>query len=95
MWSSSGENAMAKGKWLLLPLALTLVFAIKPYYGGEINIRLNEPASFNLNTANYSNLIFYSLIYENFFYLKKDGEIFSNVFQEYRYIADYHIFALI
>ncbi len=78
---------MAKGKWLLLPLALTLIFAIKPYYGGEINIRLNEPASFNLNTANYSNLIFYSLIYENFFYLKKDGEIFSNVFQEYRYIA--------
>jgi MarR-like DNA-binding transcriptional regulator SgrR of sgrS sRNA len=25
------------------------------------------------------------LIYENFFYLKKDGEIFSNIFQDYRY----------
>jgi MarR-like DNA-binding transcriptional regulator SgrR of sgrS sRNA len=78
---------MAKGKLLLIPLALALIFAIKPYYGGEISIRLNEPTSFNLNTANYSNLIFYSLIYENFFYLKKDGEIFSNVFQEYRYDA--------
>jgi len=78
---------MAKGKLLLIPLALALMFAIKPYYGGEIQIRLNEPTSFNLNTANYSNLIFYSLIYENFFYLKKDGEIFSNVFQEYRYDA--------
>lgn len=78
---------MAKWKLLLLPLALALVFAIKPYYGGEINIRLNEPTSFNLNTANYSNLIFYSLIYENFFYLRKDGEVFSNVFREYRYDA--------
>ena len=78
---------MAKTKLLLLPLALLLIFAIKPYYGGEITIRLNEPTSFTLNTANYSNLIFYSLIYENFFYLKKDGEIFSNVFQEYRYDA--------
>jgi len=78
---------MTKGKLLLIPLALTLIFAIKPYYGGEICIRLNEPTSFNLNTANYSNLIFYSLIYENFFYLKKDGEIFSNVFQDYRYDA--------
>ena len=76
---------MNKGKLLLIPLALSLIFAIKPYYGGEISIRLNEPTSFNLNTANYSNLIFYSLIYENFFYLKKDGEIFSNVFQDYRY----------
>lgn len=78
---------MNKSKLLLIPLALTLVFAIKPYYGGEICIRLNEPTSFNLNTANYSNLIFYSLIYENFFYLKKDGEISSNVFQDYRYDA--------
>jgi MarR-like DNA-binding transcriptional regulator SgrR of sgrS sRNA len=61
--------------------------AIKPYYGGEIVIRLNEPSSFHLNTANYSNLIFYSLIHESFFCLKKDGEIGSNVFQEYRYDA--------
>jgi MarR-like DNA-binding transcriptional regulator SgrR of sgrS sRNA len=70
-----------------MPLLLLLIAAIKPYYGGEIVIRLNEPTSFHLNTANYSNLIFYSLIYENFFYLKKNGEIFSNVFQDYRYDA--------
>jgi len=76
---------MNKKRWLLVPLALLLGAAIKPYYGGEITIRLNEPTSFHLNTANYSNLIFYSLIYENFFYLKKTGEISSNVFQEYRY----------
>jgi MarR-like DNA-binding transcriptional regulator SgrR of sgrS sRNA len=79
---------MSKAKWLLIPLAFMLSFAIKPYYGGEISIRLNEPTSFNLNTANYSNLIFYSLIYENFFYMKKDGEIFSNIFQEYHYNLD-------
>jgi len=76
---------MNKKRWLLVPLALLLGAAIKPYYGGEITIRLNEPTSFHLNTANYSNLIFYSLIYENFFYLKKSGEISSNVFQETRY----------
>jgi MarR-like DNA-binding transcriptional regulator SgrR of sgrS sRNA len=78
---------MNKKRLLLMPLALLLCAAIKPYYGGEINIRLNEPTSFHLNTANYSNLIFYSLIYENFFYLKKSGEITSHVFQDYRYDA--------
>jgi MarR-like DNA-binding transcriptional regulator SgrR of sgrS sRNA len=84
---------MSRGKLLLMPLALLMATllapplrsAIKPYYGGELTIRLNEPASFHLNTASYSNLIFYSLIYENFFYLKKDGEIVSNVFADYRY----------
>jgi MarR-like DNA-binding transcriptional regulator SgrR of sgrS sRNA len=78
---------MNKRRWLLLPLALLLAAAIKPYYGGEITLRLNEPTSFNLNTANYSNLIFYSLIYENFFFLGKTGEITSHVFQDYRYDA--------
>ncbi len=72
---------------LALPALPELRSAIKPYYGGEIVIRLNEPSSFHLNTANYSNLIFYSLIHESFFYLKKDGEITSNVFQEFRYDA--------
>ena len=71
-------------KVLTLPLAFLLIYAIKPYYGGEISIKLNEPASFTLNTANYSNLIFYSLIYENFFYLQKNGAISSNIFKEYR-----------
>ncbi len=69
---------------LTLPLALFLLYAIKPHYGGEISIKLNEPASFTLNTANYSNLIFYSLIYENFFYLGKNGAVSSNIFREYR-----------
>ena len=78
---------MNRAKFLLLPLSLLLLAAIKPYYGGEISVRLNEPASFHLNTANYSNLIFYSLIYENFFYLKKDGVIASNIFRDYRYDA--------
>ena len=79
---------------LILPVLLltfltvpALQSAIKTYYGGEIVIRLNEPSSFQLNTANYSNLIFYSLIHESFFFLKKDGTIVSNVFQEYRYDA--------
>lgn len=59
--------------------------AIKPFYGGEITIRLNEPVDFTFNPSSYSNLIFYSLIYENFFYLKKNGEIISNVFKEFTY----------
>jgi len=78
---------MSKLKLLALPLALLLVYAIKPYYGGEISMKLNEPTSFTLNTANYSNLILYSLIYENFFYLQKDGAITTHVFEDYRYDA--------
>jgi len=80
-------KAKAMAALLVLLLPAILVGASKPYYGGEIVVRLNEPASFHANTANYSNLIFYSLIYESFFYLGKDGEISSNVFQEYRYDA--------
>ncbi len=86
---------MNKGKALILLLATLSVAlptfflggAIKPYYGGEIVVRLNEPTSFHLNAANYSNLVFYSLIYENLFYLAKNGEITSNVLREYRYDA--------
>jgi len=74
-------------KVLTLPLAFLLIYAIKPHYGGEISIKLNEPTSFTLNTANYSNLIFYSLIYENFFYLEKNGMVSSNIFKEYRFDA--------
>jgi len=86
---NKGRRLVLKVALLLwLPLLATLLGgAIKPYYGGEAVIRLNEPTSFHLNTANYSNLIFSSLIYESFFYLKKDGEITSNVFREYRYDA--------
>ncbi|HSQ34479.1 MAG TPA: ABC transporter substrate-binding protein [Candidatus Binatia bacterium] len=70
-----------------LPLACVLVFAIRPYYGGQISVKLNEPTSFTLNTANYSNLILYSMIYENFFYMQKNGTITTNVFEDYRYDA--------
>ncbi len=68
-------------------MAFLLVYAIKPHYGGEISIKLNEPTSFTLNTANYSNLILYSMIYENFFYLQKDGTIATNVFKDYGFDA--------
>ncbi len=68
-------------------LALALPGAIQPHYGGEMVLRLNEPSSFHLNTANYSNLIFYSLLYENLFFLKQDGGITSNIFRETRYDA--------
>jgi MarR-like DNA-binding transcriptional regulator SgrR of sgrS sRNA len=82
---NSGENAMTKRHILALLLSLMLIYAIKPYYGGEISVKLNEPTSFTLNTANYSNLILYSLIYENFFYLQKDGAISTHIFEDYRY----------
>jgi len=78
---------IACSKFLTMALAVFLVFAIKPYYGGEIRIKLNEPTSFTLNTANYSNLVLYSLIYENFFYLQKNGALSTNVFEEYRFDA--------
>jgi MarR-like DNA-binding transcriptional regulator SgrR of sgrS sRNA len=71
-------------KILTMALAFFLLYSIRPHYGGEISIKLNEPTSFTLNTANYSNLIFFGLIYENFFYLEKSGTIYSNVFKEYR-----------
>lgn len=59
--------------------------AIKPFYGGEITLRLNEPEDFSYTPSSYSNLIFYSLIYENFFYLEADGDVYSHIFKEYRY----------
>ncbi|MCP5107368.1 MAG: hypothetical protein GY950_28535, partial [bacterium] len=64
---------------------LTMIFAVKPYYGGEVTIRLNEPASFSHTPSDYSNLVFYSLLYENLFYLGTNGEIFSNIFEYYKY----------
>jgi MarR-like DNA-binding transcriptional regulator SgrR of sgrS sRNA len=76
---------MTERKLLVLPLIFLLVYAIKPYYGGEISIKLNEPTSFTLNTASYSNLVLYSMIYENFFYLQKNGTVSTHVFEDYRY----------
>ena len=66
-------------------LAVCFIFAIKPYYGGEISVRLNEPTDFSFAPSSYSNLVFYSLIYENLFYLKPDGDIETHLFEEYRY----------
>lgn len=66
-------------------LAVSAIFAVKPYYGGEITIRLNEPADFSYSPSSYSNMIFYSLVYENFFYLENNGDIHSNIFNRYRY----------
>lgn len=59
--------------------------AIKPFYGGEITLRLNEPEDFSYTPSSYSNLIFFSLIYENFFYLAGDGNVHSHIFKEHRY----------
>lgn len=64
---------------------LILAAAIKINYGGEVAIRLNEPATFAFSPSDYSNLVFYSLIYENFFYLKNNGDIRSNIFENYSY----------
>lgn len=71
----------------ILLLSLLTIFAIKPRYGGQASIRLNEPTSFSLNTSNYSNLVLYSMIYENFFYLDVDGTISSHLFETYAYDA--------
>jgi MarR-like DNA-binding transcriptional regulator SgrR of sgrS sRNA len=83
-------NPLTKSKTKIMKIAAVLlalgtIFAIKPYYGGEISIRLNEPEDFAYAPASYSNLIFYSLIYENFFYLKTNGDIVSHIFREYNY----------
>ncbi|MCP4146578.1 MAG: hypothetical protein GY757_02410 [bacterium] len=69
---------------IVLALAMT-IFAIKPYYGGEVTMRLNEPNNFAYTPSDYSNLVFYSLLYENLFYMKKNGEIYSNIFNYYKY----------
>lgn len=75
--------------WLTLCLlAILLMFAIKPRYGGTLTIRLNEPASFLLSGSTYSNLVFYSLIYENLFYQMPNGQIHSNLFSSYQYNSE-------
>ncbi len=59
--------------------------AIKPNYAGEARIRLGEPATFAFSPSNYSNLVFYALIYENFFYLEGGGRLRSNLFSAHHY----------
>ena len=87
---------MSKGaKITVIFVALAgLIFAVKPYYGGEVTIHLNEPANFNYTPSDYSNLVFYSLLYENFFYLRSNGEIVSNIFDNYTYDKDQHALVL-
>lgn len=72
-------------KILLVCAALLCIFGIKTRYHGQVSIRLTEPSSFGFSSSSYSNLIFYSLLYENFFYLKSNGDVFSNIFVSYRY----------
>lgn len=75
-------------KLIIITLALTcMIFAVKPYYGGEIAIRLNQPADFSFSPSDYSNLVFYSLLYENFFYMLENGEIYSFIFKSWNYDA--------
>jgi len=76
---------MNKARLIAILLSVPLCFAVKPRYGGEVSIRLNEPASFQPSASNYSNLIFYSLIYENFFFVDRQGGIRSHLFRDYRY----------
>jgi MarR-like DNA-binding transcriptional regulator SgrR of sgrS sRNA len=81
-------------KTILILICLTLSFSIKTPYGGEISIRLNQPDSFTFSSSTYSNIIFYALIYENFFYLKSDGQISSHLFTSYEYDRSSRILTL-
>ena len=72
-------------KIALVLLAVSCIFAVKPHYGGEISVRLNEPTDFSYTPSSYSNMVFYSLIYENLFYLTQDGDIETYLFKEYPY----------
>lgn len=59
--------------------------AVKTRYGGEIRLRLNEPDTLRLSASSHSNLLFYSLLYENFFYLVPGREIESHLFRRFQY----------
>ncbi|MEN8152640.1 MAG: hypothetical protein ABFR75_01335 [Acidobacteriota bacterium] len=81
-------------KLLILLITLTFLGAIKEKYEGTLNIRLNEPVNFSHSTSNYSDTIFYSLIYENFFYLNKKADISSNIFSQYIYEKEKRVVTL-
>ncbi len=83
--NSMGNRPLFTKLCICLLSMLTLVFAIKPRYGGEVTLRLNEPANFDFNPSDYSNLVFYSLLYENLFYLEQEGDIYTNLFSNYSY----------
>jgi len=79
---------------VVILLSLGFIFAIKPYYGGEVTIRLNEPLELSFNPSSYSNQVFYGLMYENFFYLRPDGEIYSHIFKSFEYNSQTHTLQL-
>ena len=79
---------------LVILVAVLLIFAIKVKYGGQLSILLNEPVDFNYSTTNYSDSILYSFIHENFFYMKKDGTVFSNIFKEFSFDKNKNIINL-
>lgn len=88
---------MSRTRWIFagfLLAASLLSAAIKPTFGGAIRIRLGEPATFAFSPSNYSNLVFYSLIYENFFYLGVDNKLRTNLFSGYRYNSKEHTLTL-
>jgi len=66
-------------------ISILFIFSIKIKYGGELSILLNEPVDFNFSETNYSNSIFYSFIHENFFYMKNDGTVYSNIFKNFSF----------
>ena len=88
---------MSRIKWILVLFVLSVSLlggAIKPGYGGEVRIRLGEPATFAFSPSNYSSLIFYSLIYENYFYHESGGHLRSNLFSNYHYDKNSHTLTL-
>ncbi len=71
---------MRSRKLLLLLLSVVLIAAIKPRFGGEVTLRLNEPASTDPSPSGYSGAIFTSLLYENFFFFNEQGEVDTHLF---------------
>lgn len=71
-----------------LMVSLSLSPAVKTRYGGEMHLRLNEPDSYWMSSSSHSNLLFYSLIYENLFYSIPGREGRSNLFKSVQFSAD-------
>ncbi len=77
----------ASGLVLFLLLVCMLSGAVKTRYGGEIRLRLNEPDTLRMSPSSHSNLLFYSLLYENFFYTVAGRGVKSNLFKRFHYDA--------
>ncbi len=68
---------------LILLLASTIPAAVKTRYGGSLRLRLNEPDTLRMSASSHSNLILYSLLYENLFYSVAGKELKSNIFKRF------------